>query len=61
MRKTICALFALTGVAIVALAVDSSCANPDQLCRGTSVNRRYVDEGKTVLEGECTRCVEAKC
>ena len=61
MKRTICAFVALAGVAFVALSFDSSCANPDQLCRGTSINRRYVDEAKTVPEGECTRCVEAKC
>lgn len=59
--RAVCAFVALAAVALVALSVDTSCANPAQLCRGTSINRRFTDESKTVLEDKCTECVEATC
>jgi hypothetical protein len=60
MRKVICGCIALAAVALVSLSFDSSCANPDQLCRGTSINRRFLPNS-TTPDDNCTECVEATC
>lgn len=60
MRRAACAFLTLAGVALVALSFDSSCADPGQLCRGTSINRAYVPN-TTELDRQCTQCVEATC
>lgn len=60
MRRAVCALLTLAAVALVVLTFDSSCANPAQLCRGTSINRSFVPN-TTQPERACTECVEATC
>jgi hypothetical protein len=60
MRRVLCGFVALAAVALVSLSFDSSCANPDQLCRGTSINRR-IAQGSTTPNEDCTKCVEATC
>lgn len=60
MKKVLCALGTLVVVALVSLGLDTSCANPDQLCRGTSINRRLVPN-TTDPERSCTECVEGNC
>lgn len=60
--KAACAIVAVAAVGLVALSMDTSCANPAQLCRGTSINRYFLDAPtNTQLAPKCTECVEATC